>query len=225
MKKVVIYGNTTVSKMLFYDSLISREFQIVCFAVDQEYLNAKEFLGLPLIAFDQVEKQYPPEEYDMTVVLTGYRGLRERETMYSRAKCKGYLLRNYISPLADITSEITFGENNIILAQSHIGIEGQMGNNNLIRQNVYLGHNFIMGNNNVISPGCTIGGNCHMKNTSFIGIGATIIDNITIAEETLVGAGSVVIKNTEPYSKNAGNPSRILGYHREEGIKMSVNHG
>lgn len=34
----------------------------------------------------------------------------------------------------------------------------------------------------------------------------------------------VVIRHTEPYSKNVGNPSKIIGYHEEEGIQMEVEH-
>lgn len=225
MKRVIVYGNTILSKMLFYDSANNDDFQIICFTVDKEYLNDTEFLGLPLVDFEQILDLYPPDEYDMVAVLGGYSFMRNREKMYIKAKDKGYTLRNYLSPKADISPEIRMGENNIIFAQSHIGIGGRMGNNNIIRQNVYLGHDFNLGNNNFIAAGCNIGGNCKIKNTCYIGLGATIINNRTIEEETLVGAGSVVIKNTEPYSKNVGNPTRIIGYHKEEGIKMSVHDG
>lgn len=223
-KKVIVYGNTILSKMLFYDSFKHADFDIVAFTVDEEYLDAEEFLGLPQINFAEINKSFPSQEYDMIAILGGYTGMRNREKMYFKAKDKGYKLRNYISPSCDITSEISIGENNLIFGQSYIGPGGTMGSNNIIRQQVYLGHDFIMGNNNFIGAGCRIGGNCSIKNTSYLGLGVTIINNTSLAEETLVGAGSVVIRHTEPYSKNVGNPSRIIGYHQAEGIKMKVNH-
>jgi len=225
MKKVVVYGNTALSKMLFHDAVGNVNFEIVCFTVDKEYLQNIEFLGLPQSDFDKIEKTYPADEYDMIAVLSGYRCMRDREKMFLKAKGKGYYLRNYISPKADFSPAINLGENNIVMAQSHIGIGGSMGNNNIIRQNVYLGHDFHLGNNNFIGPGCNIGGNCIIRNTCFIGLGATIINNITIEDETLIGAGSVVIRNTRPFSQNVGNPARTIGYHKEEGIRMSVDHG
>lgn len=225
MKKVIVFGNTILSKMLYYDSLSADNFEVICFTVDKAYLNQPEFLGRPQVDFDSITSLYPPGEYDMISILGGYSNMRNREKMYTRAKEKGYKLRNYISPKADFSPEITLGENNIIFGQSHIGIGGVMGNNNIIRQNTYLGHDFIIGNHNFIGAGCNIGGNSRMNNTSYIGLGATVINNIIMAEETLIGAGSVVIKNTEPYSKNVGNPSHIIGYHKEEGIKMSVTDG
>lgn len=222
MKKIIVYGNTILSKMLYYDSLASNDFEIVCFAVDEIYLNQSEFLGKPQVDFETITSSYPPDEYDMITVLGGYSNVRNRELMYLKSKEKGYHLRNYISPKADISPELTLGENNIIFPQAHIGIGGKMENNNIIRQNVYLGHDFTIGNHNFVAAGCNIGGFCKIDKLSYIGLGSTIINNINIGEETLIGAGSVVIKNTEAFSKNVGSPSRIIGYHKEEGIKMSV---
>ncbi len=223
-KKVIVYGNTTLSKMLYYDSLNHPDFTVVCFTADEEYLHDDYFLGLPQIDFKNITEFYPPGEYDMIAILGGYSCMRNREKMYFKAAEKGYTLRNYVSPLCDITPEIEMGENNIIFGLTHIGIGGKMGSNNIIRQNVYLGHDFTIGNNNFIAAGCNIGGNCIIENTCYIGLGATITNNTSITEESLIGAGSVVIRHTEPYSKNVGNPSRIIGYHKEEGIMMKVNH-
>jgi len=225
MKKVVIFGNTIQSKMLFYDAIGRPDFEIACFTVDKEYILNREFLGLPLVEFEKINELYPSDEYDMIAVLSGFRCMRNKEKLYLRAKSKGYLMRNYISAKADFSPDVIMGDNNIILAQAHVGIGGVMGNNNLIRQNIYLGHDFVMGNNNFIAAGSNLGGHCKIKNTCYIGLGSTVIDNITIEEETLVGAGSVVIRNTEPYSKNVGNPSHIIGYHKDEGIKLVENHG
>jgi len=222
MKSVILYGTGNISKMIFYDSIGRTDFHIVGFTVDKIYLREGLFLGLPQIDFDLVADLYPPTDYDMLAVSGGYRSMRDREVMYSKAKNKGYTLRNYISQKADFSPEVTMGDNNIILSGSHVGIGGTMGNNNLIRQNVYLGHDFILGDNNVIAPGCNIGGKCKIGNTCYIGLGSTVLNGTTVAEETLIGAGSVVIKDTEPYSRNVGNPSRIIGYHREEGVKLKV---
>ena len=221
MKKVIIYGNSILSKMLFYDARNNNDFDIVCFAVDKEYYNSSSFLGLPQIDSYNIIREYPPDKYDMLAVLGGYSSMRKRKEYYLRAKNKGYELRNYISSNVDINSNVSLGENNIIFGPSHIGFEGVMGNNNIIRQNVYLGHNFEMGDHCFIGAGCNIGGKSKVKSTSYIAMGSTIINDITIETETLVGAGSVVIRNTEPFSKNVGNPARIISYHEAEGIMMS----
>lgn len=221
MKKVIIYGNSVLSKMLFYDARNNNDYDIVCFAVDKEYYTGPDFMGLPQIGFDNITLEYPPDKYSMIAVLGGYSSMREREKYYLKAKVKGYKLINYIGSNVDITDTVSMGENNIIFGPSHIGFEGTMGNNNIIRQNVYLGHNFEIGSHCFIGAGCNIGGKSRIESTSYIAMGSTIINDIIIKNETLIGAGSVVIHHTEPYSKNVGNPARIIGYHKDEGIKIS----
>lgn len=223
-KKVVVYGNTILSQMLYYDAVHHADFEIVAFTVDEEYLFSDTFLGLPQVSFEKVTEIYPPEAYDMIAVRGGYTHMRSREVMYVRAKAKGYSMRSYVSPTADITPTVSMGENNIIFGQTHIGIGGSMGSNNIIRQQVYIGHDFRMNHNNVIGVGCRIGGNCVIADTCYFGLGAIVVNNTNIGQESLVGAGSVVIRHTEPYSKNVGNPSRVIGYHQEEGICMKVEH-
>jgi sugar O-acyltransferase (sialic acid O-acetyltransferase NeuD family) len=209
--------------MLYEDSLRHPDFKIVAFVQDEEYLDPSgSYLGLPQVGLKAVRELYPTSSFDMIVLTASYHEMRNREGLYHKAKALGYSLRNYISPSAIVSADVEMGENNFICEQVFLGARGQLGSCNTIRQQVYLGHDFTMGNNNVITPGCKIGGNCVIENNCYIGIGATIINKTRIAEETLVGAGSLVLKDTEPFSKNVGNPSRVLGYHREEGLKVNV---
>lgn len=217
MKKVIVYGGATLLKNLFFDAAGNTNFQIACFTSDEGYRGDDQLLGLPWVGYDKILDLYPPDQYDMLALFNGSRSMRARDKMYQKAKSSGYKLRNYISARADIAPDVLMGENNVIMGASYIGFGGIMGDNNLIRQSVYLGHEFEMGNNNIITAGCNIGGLSNIKNNCYFGLGSTVIDHINIAEETLIGAGSLVIRHTEPYSKNVGNPSRIIGYHLEEG--------
>ena len=85
MKKVIVFGNTILSKMLYYDSLSAGNFEVICFTVDKAYLNQPEFLGRPQVDFDSITSLYPPGEYDMISILGGYSNMRNREKMYTKA--------------------------------------------------------------------------------------------------------------------------------------------
>jgi acetyltransferase-like isoleucine patch superfamily enzyme len=225
MKKVIVYGSAILSQMLFNDCIGDPTFVIACFTMDDGYRSNDQLVGLPLVRFADIHTLYPPGEYDMLALFDGYTHQRDRAKMYDKAKSTGYTLRNYISFRADVAPDISIGDNNVIMALSHVGFGGTMGNNNLIRQNVYLGHQFIMGSHNIITAGCTLGGRCQISNNCYIGLGSTVLNSTRLADETLVGAGSVVIRDTEPCSKNVGNPSRVIGYHKEEGVRMKVREG
>jgi acetyltransferase-like isoleucine patch superfamily enzyme len=106
------------------------------------------------------------------------------------------------------------------MAQSHIGIDSTIGSNNLIRQQAYLGHGLVMGDHNVCAPGSRIGGIVTVGHGCYIGMGSVVLNRLSVADETLVGAGCVMIRPSEPYSRNVGNPCRIIGYHQAEGIRL-----
>lgn len=225
MKPVIVYGNSALSKMLFCDAEGDPNFQIVAFTAQRQYITGPVLFGVPVIDACDIAALYPPDKFDMVLALGGYSDMRLRAQNYRDVKAMGYHLCNYLSRKADVMPGLQMGENNLVIGSAHIGMEGRMGNNNVIRQNVYLGHNFQLGDHNMISAGCTIGGYCSMGSACFVGLGATVINNVNVADETLIGAGSVVIRDTEPHSKVVGNPARVIGYHREEGIKMEVRHG
>jgi sugar O-acyltransferase (sialic acid O-acetyltransferase NeuD family) len=218
---VIVYGSRMLAEMLYYDSLRHPDFKIEAFVQDESYLDESGYyLGLPQVGLKSVTEYYPTCSYDMIVLTASYHDMRNRETLYNKAKALGYSLRNYISPSSLVSPDVEMGENNLIFEQVFLGARGHMGSCNTIRQQVYIGHDFTLRNNIVITPGCKIGGNCTIDKNCYIGLGATIINDIMISEESLVGAGSVVLKNTEPFSKNVGNPSRVLGYHQQEGLKV-----
>ena len=211
-KKVGIFGMSVLTDMICRDVVDHDDFEIAAVTVDRAYMNRDDCNGYPVVVFEEVENEYPPEEFDMLVVYTNMDNMRLKEKLFHRVKEKGYSLRNYISPKADCPSDLELGVNNIIMAHTYVGFKGKMGDNNFIRQKVYLGHEFNIGSHNTIGPGCRIGGHCNMEDCCYIGLGAVVNNKIKISKDTLVGSGAVVIRNTEECSVNVGNPSRVIRY-------------
>ena len=218
MKKIIVYGAGAYAKVFYAEVKRTKEMEIVAFTIDNEYIkNSKMLFDIPVVPFEECDNLFPPEKYEM-IVLCGYTKMRNREKMFKKAKEKGYVLSNYVSPDAYIEDEVIMGENNIIFSNAFVGYGGIMGDGNIIRQNVYLGHNFQIGDHNIISSGVTIGGNLRMRNLSFIALGVTIVDSGNIGNECLIGGGSVVVKPTLEYSKYYGNPAKLISKHYETGV-------
>lgn len=217
MNKVIIYGAGSYGKVFFHEADKYGAIEIEAFTVDNAYMKNEKECGLQVVPFEDVDKIYPPAEYDMLVVC-GYSVMRNRRKMYEKAKKKGYKLVNYISPHAMLETEVKMGENNIIMANAFIGFDGEMGNGNIIRQNIYLGHNFCMGDHSIISSGCTIGGGCTIGDLIFFGIGVTSRSYVKYGSESLIGIGSNVVKDIEPYATYCGNPAKLVGYHKDTGV-------
>lgn len=209
-KPVIVYGNRSLSKMLWMDSKDDKDFVIKAFIVDDSYLNEDRlFCELPQIALTNMKENYPPENYDL-IVCDGTNLIQNKEPLYLKVKDLGYAFRNYISRRSIVSNDLIMGVNNIIFEQVYIGQNGHMGDNNLIRQQVYLGHDFNIKDHSIFNPGVKIGGFLDCESYVFVGISAVVVDHIKLEKYTKVGAGSVVIKSTEINSVNVGNPSRNI---------------
>jgi UDP-N-acetylbacillosamine N-acetyltransferase len=216
-RKTVIYGNGLYARLFYKTNADRKVMEIAGFTADRDFIKSETLLGLPVHPFEEVTAIYPPQDFDMMVVI-GYSAMREREALFQKAKSKGYNLKNYIDPHAFVHSDLVLGENNIISEGVSIGPFVQIGDNNSIRPNAYIGHDVQMGHHNYVSPGVLIGGECRIESLSFIGIGSTLIDSTRLGPETLVGAGSLVLKQTEPHSRYVGRPARKVGEHADTGI-------
>ncbi|MDR0604778.1 MAG: hypothetical protein LBG80_10790 [Bacteroidales bacterium] len=221
-KKVIVFGDNIYAKMLLEDAQKDNEFIIEAFCVDRSYLKGDTFCNKPLLNFEETIINYPPDKYDMISTVQAPSKMRNILTVFNRLKTAGYLLRNYISPLSDVGTDVILGENNLIFPFAHIGCNGKIGNANFFNQHVYLAHDANVGNGNFFAGACTLAGYCHVGNNCFIGINSSVIEHVRISDETLIGAGSVILKDTNPHTLYVGNPAKPISTHEEDGIKMNV---
>lgn len=216
-KKLIIYGIGSMTKTLLADDDEQKTLQPAVFSVDNTYMTCDTYMGRPVIPFEEITKQCPPDEYVMLVVC-GRQSLRGRTLMLDRAKKAGYELINYISPKATVEPGVVIGENNLIFSGARLGHDGHLGSNNVIRQDAYVGHDFRIGNGNFISVHCTLGSSCTIRDLSYFGLNVTCRDHLTFGDECLIGMGSVVTKPVDDYATAYGVPARIVSYHKDTGV-------
>lgn len=217
-KQILIYGAGTYGKIVYHDiKQFGEDVEVASFVMDEKYVYTDSLYGIPIVPFEKVDNEYPPEDYQM-LVCCGYTVMRNRKIMYDRAKDKGYKLANYISSKAILENTPLMGDNNIVLANAVIGYDGKMGSDNIIFQNVWLGHEFKIGSHSIIGFGSNIGGRAVIGNLSYISIGVTAKGRITFGDESLVGVGTNVIKDVEPFSTVVGNPAKTIGFHYDTGV-------
>ena len=63
----------------------------------------------------------------------------------------------------------------------------------------------------------------HVKEGASIGANATILCGHTIGKFVMIGAGAVVTKDVPDFAIVVGNPSRIIGWISEAGIKLNFD--
>jgi sugar O-acyltransferase (sialic acid O-acetyltransferase NeuD family) len=157
-------------------------------------------LGLPVVAFEEIQREYGPEDFKMFVAV-GYQELNKfRARKYEEAKGCGYELISYISSRAANFGNVEVGDNCLVLEFATIQPCARVGNNVFIWSGNHVGHHAAVGDHCYIAGNVVISGNTIIEPYCFVGVSATLGHEITVGRESFIGAGSLVTKNVEPRS-------------------------
>jgi sugar O-acyltransferase (sialic acid O-acetyltransferase NeuD family) len=205
-KKLVIFGTRDLAQLARFYFELDSEYQPVAFTVDRQYLTEPTFEGLPLVAFEEIEKLYPPDEHTIFVPMTQAKMGRIRREKYEVAKAKGYRFATYISAKATYYGT-PVGENTFIFEDNTIQPFTEIGNNVVLWSGNHIGHSSKIQDHVFLTSHVVISGHCVIEPHCFFGVNSTVRDFLTIAEGTLVAMGAIITKNTIPYGVYYGGRS------------------
>jgi len=201
MAEVVIFGARDFASLAHFYLRHDSPHKVVGFTVHREFMPAEaEFEGLPVVAFEELEAQFPPDCVSAFAPMSHRRMNRLREDVFAALKSRGYPLISYVSSRATRFPETPIGENCFVLEDNTIQPFVSIGDNVMIWSGNHIGHHSVVESHVFITSHVVISGHCVVGRHSFLGVNATIRDQVTIAEGTLVGMGANVTKNTEPWS-------------------------
>lgn len=169
----------------------------VAFTVDKEYIKKNEFLGLPVVPFEEIEKIYPPDKFKMFIAIAYTKLNKIRANKYHEAKNKGYELVSYVSSKITQWGDTQIGDNCFIFENQVFQPWVKIGNNVIVWSGNHFGHNVVIGDHSFIASHVVLSGNVKVGQYCFIGINATVRDGVAIAPECLIGAGALILKDTE----------------------------
>ncbi len=199
MANIVIFGAGDIAEIAHFYFKHDSEHEVAAFCVDREYIKSDQLCGLPVVAFEDLEKQYPPQDYQMFVALSYAKVNAIRAEKYQAAKDKGYTLVSYVSSRATVFPGLQVGDNCFILEDNTIQPFATIGNNVTLWSGNHIGHhssikdNCFIASHVVVSGGVTIGENC------FLGVNVTLRDHIVLGKNCVIGAGALLVKDAEDY--------------------------
>jgi len=196
-KKAIVFGSSGQAEVMAYLLEADSEYEVSAFTSTKDYINASTVYGKPFIAFEEIEKNYPPDVYDMHIAVGYQNNNRLRERFFIEAKAKGYKLLTYVSSRATNYAK-SIGENCFIFEDNTIQPFVEIGDNCILWSGNHIGHHSKIGNHVFISSHVVISGHCRIQDHCFLGVNSTLRDGITIAESTVLGAGCLIVKDTEP---------------------------
>ncbi len=218
MKPVVIFGTGELAQLAHFYFTHDSPRQVAAFTVDAAYLgDAQDFLGLPLVAFEALERSHPPDRFDLFVAI-GYKSLNStREQRCTAARARGYALASHVSSRTSTWPDLVTGGNCLIMEGSVVQPFVRIGDglimfaSSVISHHAQIGHWCFVGSEVTISGGVVIG------DRSFIGVNATLREHIQVGSDCIVGAGSLILADVADgtgwiasATPDSGIPSRRL---------------
>jgi sugar O-acyltransferase (sialic acid O-acetyltransferase NeuD family) len=196
MSKVVLFGTGRGADVAYRFLTRDSEHQICGFAVDRQHLDRETFHELPVVAFEDVERHFPPDECKMLVLL-GYQRMNAfRANKYLEAKQKGYSFISYANSNFYRAEQLNIGENCFILDNQSISLDVKIGNNVVMWSSNHIGDLTVVEDHVWLASHVTIAAQVVVRPSCFLGIGATIGNRVTLAEKTFVGANALVASDT-----------------------------
>jgi sugar O-acyltransferase (sialic acid O-acetyltransferase NeuD family) len=207
MSRIIIFGVHDFAELAHYYLENDSEHKVVAFCVNQKYLPEKKiFKGLPIVAFEEVENEYPCADFKFFAPMAPQQMNKIREKIYFEIKAKGYELISYVSSKATLFGN-PIGDNCFILEDNTIQPFSIIGNNVVLWSGNHIGHHSTIKDHVLFTSHVVLSGHCIVESYSVLGVNSTIRDGLTIAEGTFVAMSASVIKNTEPWGVYMGCPA------------------
>lgn len=197
-KPLIIFGVGDIAQLAYFYFSSDSPYEVVAFTVDSAYLKESIFCNLPVVAFEEVVTNYPPEEYEIFIAISYSKINAVRKEKYMAAKANGYRLATYISSRATILNNGRIGENCFVLEHNTIQPFVTIGNNVTLWSGNHIGHHSTIKDHCFISSHVVVSGGVEIGQQCFIGVNATLRDHIKIGEKCVIGAGALILGDAEP---------------------------
>ena len=194
MNQVVIFGAGPIAELAHFYFTHDSPDRIVAFTVDGNYLKEDAFLGLPVVAFEDLERAFPRR---------GPPGLRGRQLYRDEPAAeravpsarRGDRLAHYLSSRATVWPGFEPRPNQFILEDNTIQPFARVGENVTLWSGNHVGHHSVVGDHCFVASHVVIG-NVTVGEGCFLGVNATIREGVTVGNGCLVGAGALILKDT-----------------------------
>jgi len=197
-KKLVIFGSGDIAQLAHFYFTTDSEYEVVAFTIDASYIKELEFCSLPVVAFDEVVSNYPPENYEFFVALSYSKLNAIRKEKFIAAKALGYKLASYISSRATVLNDGQIGENCFIFEDNTIQPFVRIGNNVTLWSGNHIGHHSVIKDHSFIASHVVVSGGVEIGEQCFVGVNATLRDHINIGDRCVIGAGVLLLEDAGP---------------------------
>ena len=216
---LILYGDSNYAELLKYYFESDTEYRVVAFCVDRAYRKKDEIDGLPVVAFEELERLYDPQNHHLFAAI-GYKSMRVKKALYEKAAATAFPLASYISPKAIVDRSNQIGENCMVLPGAILEPFASLEANCFVNTGSTICHHSRIEAHSFLAARSLVGGYSVVGENSFLGFQSTVLQQLHLAPETLVAANSLLMQDSEISTMYAGTPARAIKSHAESGIQI-----
>lgn len=212
MARVVVFGVGQWAELAHFYLTHDSPHDVVGFTVDRAYMRDTEHNGLPVVAYEDLEQHFPPDEFKMFIPMSFKKMNHVRAEKYQDSVRRGYALISYVSSKATTFPGFECGDNCFILEDNTIQPFVRIGSNVVMWSGNHIGHHSVIGDHVMITSHVVISGCCTIEPFCFFGVNSTVRDETVVAHDTLVGMGATITKDTQEfqiYQVDGTQPARV----------------
>ena len=211
MADIIVFGAGQIAEVAkFYIDAHGSD-RIVGFTVDATYRNDDTFQGLPLIAWEELDKHFPPGSVELLGPLS-YRRLNDfRRDRHREGKARGYAFTSFVHPGSHIyASEI--GENCFILENNVIQPFVRVGAGVMMWTSNHIGHHAVIGDYCFFASQIALGGGVEVGEGCFFAGKVGVESGLRIGDACFLGSGAIVTKPLPRESVVRGRSHEVEAY-------------
>ena len=211
MKKILILGSGSHSKVIFSEIINLKKYKIIGF-IDENKKKNKKIISYKKKDYKILGKisDLKKLNFDCAVIGVGDNSIRKKIVDKAETIKRNIKWERIISINAKISINVKIGSGSVIISGSNINVGTTIGSHCLINSCSSIDHDNTFSDFSSTGPGVITGGNVTIGKYSHLGIGSKIKNNITIDMKTIIGGNSFVNKNCKNNSIYFGVPAKFV---------------
>ena len=209
-KSVIVFGTGSLAKLLWYALSHDSPHEVCAFSVHRNHYQTTQFMGLPVIPFEDLPGMLAPQDHALVAGLGWARMNQARREIVDTARALGYSCPSWVSSRAQTWPDLSIGEHCLIFDGANIQPFARLGNNCIVRSGAVLSHDVELGNDCLVACGASVGGQAKIGDGCVLGLNCTIRDKVSVAAGSFIAAGAVVIADIHEAGVYAGIPARRI---------------
>jgi sugar O-acyltransferase (sialic acid O-acetyltransferase NeuD family) len=199
-RQLIIFGVGDIAELAHFYFSHDSDYEVAAFTVDEAYIKESNFCGRPVVPFERIVADFPPEQFSFFAAVSYTKLNALRGDKVEGARRMGYPIAAYLSSKATVFPGFELQENCFILENNTIQPFARVGANVTLWSGNHVGHHSVIGNDVFIASHVVVSGGVRIGAGSFVGVNVTLRDHVVIGEKCVLGAGALILEDQPDFT-------------------------